>query len=140
VPFERLARKASEKHGSGLCPTIYKPLQETSSERVDETSPLPRYWWEGLIATGSALCAGAPAGWLLALLYAAQHFKNVALALTFCVPLVVGVFLLAGVLHIGMMGVVFRDWKREWWGRLGGWLLLFAIVWLVWFWLVAATK
>jgi hypothetical protein len=72
---------------------------------------------------------------LIALLSGVPLFKEATKALTVGVPLVEGIFLLAGVLHIGLMGVIFRDWKREWWGRLGGWLLLFAIVWLALFWL-----
>ncbi len=102
---------------------------------IKDPSPLPHYRGELAVEAGAALCAGALAGWLLAVLYGVPLFKNQTDALTYCVPLVVGVFLLAGVLHIGLMGVVFRDWKREWWGRLGGWLLLFAFTWLVLFWL-----
>jgi hypothetical protein len=94
---------------------------------------LPRYRFEWLIGTAASLLAGSLAGWLLALLAGMPLFKNGDEALTAGVPLVVGVFLLAGVLHIGFMGVIFHDWKREWWGRLGGWLLLCAIVWLALF-------
>ncbi len=31
--------------------------------------------------------------------------------------------------HIGLMGRYFSHDSREWWSRLGGWLLLFALVW-----------
>lgn len=88
-----------------------------------------------MIEAGASVCAGALAGWLFALLSGLPFFHGVAAALTVGVPLVVAVFLIAGVLQIGLMGVIFRDWKREWWGRLSGWLLLFAIVWLALFWL-----
>lgn len=114
---------------------LYEPAKQTQQEPPRETSPLPRSLWETLIAPAAALFAGALAGWLLALTYDLQYLKDPTRAITFCVPLVMAVFLLAGVLHIGLMGVVFRDWKREWWGRLGGWLLLFAILWLALFWL-----
>jgi hypothetical protein len=50
--------------------------------------------------------------------------------MTFGVPLEILIMLLAGVLHIGLMGRDFRDAHREWWGRLGGWLLLYALAWL----------
>ena len=50
--------------------------------------------------------------------------------MTFGVPVEILIMLLAGVLHIGLMGRDFRDAHREWWGRLGGWLLLYALAWL----------
>jgi hypothetical protein len=80
-------------------------------------------------AFGGAIGAGALAGWLFALL--AKVPWTVKASLTFGAPLVLGIFLLAGVLHIGLMGNAFRDRRREWWGRLGGWLLLSGIAWLV---------
>ncbi len=95
--------------------------------------PPPSYPFEWVFETGASLCAGALAGGLLALLYPTPLFQHRNEALTFGVPLIVTIFLLAGVLHIGLMGLVFHDWKREWWGRLGGWLLLFAILWLALF-------
>jgi hypothetical protein len=101
-----------------------------------ESSQYPRHPWERSIKTGATLGAGALAGWLYALLSSCQTLwqypKDV---LSLGVPLVVGVFLLTGVLHVGLMGTVFHDWKREWWGRLGGWLLIFAFTWLALFWL-----
>lgn len=109
--------------------------QQTACDTAQETSPKPRSLGEVLIAAAAAPCAGALAGWLLALIHGAQVFKDATRAITYSVPLLVVVFLLAGVLHIGLMGTVFHDWKREWWGRLGGWLLLFAILWLALFWL-----
>ena len=78
--------------------------------------------------------AGALAGWLYALLSEKTLCWTTQAALTAGVPLVLGIFLLAGTLHIGLMGTVFHDRAREWWGRLGGWLLLWGIVWLAIFW------
>jgi hypothetical protein len=100
-----------------------------------KSSELLRLVGEWLIKAAATLAAGALAGWLLALLANLTLFHDETKALTGGVPLVAGVFLLAGVLHIGLMGILFRDWKREWWGRLGGWLMLFAITWLALFWL-----
>ena len=48
---------------------------------------------------------------------------------SFGTPLIVSVFLLVGALQLGLMGRLFPDPRREWWGRLGGWLLILAIVW-----------
>ncbi len=36
-------------------------------------------------------------------------------------------------LHIGLMGREFPEEKREWWSRLGGWLLIVLVVWVGWF-------
>jgi hypothetical protein len=49
--------------------------------------------------------------------------------MTFGVPVAVLIILLAGVLHIGLMGRDFNDAHREWWARLGGWLLLYTFSW-----------
>ena len=42
----------------------------------------------------------------------------------------VGIMLLTGVLHIGLMGRSMLDAHREWWGRLGGWIVIYSIGWL----------
>jgi hypothetical protein len=83
----------------------------------------------------TALPAGALAGWLYAVLSGYKICHSVRADLTFGPPLVLGIFLLTGTLQIGLMGIAFHDWRREWWGRLGGWLLLWGIVWLTIFWL-----
>jgi len=50
--------------------------------------------------------------------------------MTFGTPVTIGMMLLAGVLHIGLMGRGMTDAHREWWGRLGGWLVIYAVSWL----------
>lgn len=50
--------------------------------------------------------------------------------MTFGAPAAILMMLLAGVIHIGLMGRSMIDAHREWWGRLGGWLLLAALLWL----------
>jgi Patatin-like phospholipase len=50
--------------------------------------------------------------------------------MTFGTPVSLFIMLIAGVIHIGFMGRGMSDAHREWWGRLGGWLLLFAFLWL----------
>lgn len=55
--------------------------------------------------------------------------------LTYGTPVCILIMLVAGVIHIGLMGRGMSDAHREWWGRLGGWLLLFAILWLGLFWI-----
>ena len=87
-----------------------------------------------LITLVGAMGAGALAGWLYALLSDWTLCWTVKAALTVGAPLVIAIFLLAGALHIGLMGITFHDPSREWWGRLGGWLLLWGIAWMAIFW------
>ena len=82
-----------------------------------------------------AIISGALVGWLYAILSSWMLDWHMWRALTFGVPLVVGIFLLAGILHIGLMGEIFPDRGREWWGRLGGWLLLWGLAWMAIFWI-----
>ncbi len=86
----------------------------------------------------SAIAAGALAGLLYAVLSAAlgkYSSGSMSNALVYGVPLAVAIFLLTGTLHLGLMGTVFPDRRREWWGRLTGWLLVWALAWLAIFWL-----
>ncbi len=53
--------------------------------------------------------------------------------MTYGPPVTILMMLLAGVIHIGLMGRGMSDAHREWWGRLGGWLLLVASCWLALF-------
>jgi len=103
------------------------PVQNTP-----QTSDRSKELWTGMI---TALGAGLLAGCLYTLLSRLTVCWQMRNVLTVGVPLVVGIFILAGVLHIGLMGVLFQDWKREWWGRLGGWLLLSGIAWFAIFWM-----
>jgi hypothetical protein len=48
---------------------------------------------------------------------------------SFGTPLIVSVFLLVAVLQLGLIGRLAPDPRREWWGRLGGWLLIMTITW-----------
>ena len=50
-------------------------------------------------------------------------------ALTLGPPLVAIVFLLTGALHIGLLKILIENEEQEWWGRLGGWLLLVSLGW-----------
>jgi len=50
--------------------------------------------------------------------------------LTFGTPVFVLIMLLAGTLHIGLMGRQMSDAHREWWARLGGWLIVYSMGWL----------
>lgn len=49
--------------------------------------------------------------------------------MTFGTPVAILIMLIAGVAHIGLMGRGMSDAHREWWGRLGGWLLIYGFCW-----------
>jgi len=38
-------------------------------------------------------------------------------------------FLAVGALHLGLIGRAYSDHQREWWGRLGAWILIFTLCW-----------
>ncbi len=92
-----------------------------------------RVLWQSIAKLLAALATGAFAGWLYGLLAHSVHWVRAEDALTFGVPLVVGIVLLAATLHIGLLGTGFQDEKREWWGRLGGWMIAIGIGWLALF-------
>jgi len=132
---EKISEKIDEFRG------IAKRTEETGSKMSAVPTEKQRIvkgpgqqFKEFLITLIGAIVAGALAGWLYALLSEQTLGWRERAALTFGAPLVLGIFLLAGTLHIGLMGIVFRDRRREWWGRLGGWLLVFALTWLAVFW------
>lgn len=45
-------------------------------------------------------------------------------------PAIIVVFMLTAFLHTGLMGRAFRESLREWWSRLGAWMLIWAVTWL----------
>ena len=51
----------------------------------------------------------------------------------FGTPAFILVMLIAGTLHIGLMGRGMSDAHREWWARLAGWLIIYSICWLLLF-------
>jgi hypothetical protein len=52
-------------------------------------------------------------------------------ATAFGAPLVAGVYMATGTLLIGLMGRGMQDESREWWSRLGGWLIICSLIWTV---------
>jgi Patatin-like phospholipase len=57
------------------------------------------------------------------------HVVGIWHVVGFGTPLVLLIFLLVGSLQIGLIGFYFPDPRREWWARLGGYLLIFSITW-----------
>ena len=87
-------------------------------------------------AQGFSLLSGAMGGcilWLLAHELFARWITWPSKAwyvVSFGTPLIVIIFFFVGVLQIGFLGLYFPDPRREWWGRLGGFLLIISIVWV----------
>src|SRR5450432_2005799 len=97
-----------------------------------QTSPLIN----GLALSLSSLGAGAIGGLLLKeyadlMSRAAYCEGNAWLIAIFGTAAVLGLLLLTAVLHLGLLGRGCMDVVREWWARLGGFLMLFALGWLV---------
>lgn len=144
-PISAIARKFSELKGEAR-DSKKDPEKNSEKDQRAEAAiapPVPpesaaksglREFGDFLITWIAAIAAGALAGLLYALL-STRLTAKMSDALIYGVPLVVGIFLLAGTLHIGLMGRVFPDRRREWWGRLAGWLLLWGLMWLAVFWL-----
>ena len=90
-----------------------------------------------LLILATAAVTGAIAGYLFVpfarVLVPAGHGAGMAVskwdAMTFGTPLTVGMMLIAGVLHLGLMGRGMTDAHREWGGRLGGLLMIYAACW-----------
>ncbi|HXY00031.1 MAG TPA: hypothetical protein VEI54_03860 [Candidatus Limnocylindrales bacterium] len=53
--------------------------------------------------------------------------------LTFGPPALIGIMLITGIVHIGLLGRSMSDDHREWWARLGAQLFLYAVGWLLLF-------
>ncbi len=81
-----------------------------------------------------ALLAGAVGGLIFyGLRNGAEMFtgaRAVAYATTFGTPLVLLSYSLVVTLHIGLMKRLFSDQDREWWARLGGFIMHAAVIWL----------
>jgi hypothetical protein len=105
---------------------------------LPESGPAAPHWNSTSAFSWSlfySLISGSVGGLLLRLL-ANQIFtrwssgnSGLWYVVSFGTPLVGLVFLIVGVLQIGLMGLYFPDPRREWWGRLGGFLLILSIIW-----------
>jgi hypothetical protein len=86
---------------------------------------------------GYALLAGALGGLLLALFaevaefirHIGQGYSGSWIASALATALLLKFYSLTVIGHIGLMGRYFSHDSREWWSRLGGWILLVSLVW-----------
>lgn len=89
-----------------------------------------------LFSVLAAVATGIAAGAVACLLARVPDFGNGHLLhhsayVVLGFPAVMGVFLLAGMLLVGLTSYVTEDEDREWWSRAGGWYLAVAAGWLV---------
>lgn len=47
------------------------------------------------------------------------------------VPVILEIFAIAVIIRMALMGNLFPDYRREWWGRMGGYIHRFMLVWIV---------
>ena len=64
---------------------------------------------------------------------AADDFEQAVIGLTFGPATILATFGLCGSLIVGLVGRVYCEQSREWWGRLNAWLGVIAVGWLAWF-------
>lgn len=87
--------------------------------------------WMGLFA----LLAGALGGVLaagfakLSVIIKGYGYSGAWIASALSTALLLKFYSLTVICHIGLMGRYFSHDTREWWSRLGGWLLMFALIW-----------
>ena len=99
-------------------------------ELIECGAGLGRFAWQ----IPWTLLAGALGGvifyWLRKGAESLPEVGGVAYATTFGTPLVLLSYSLVVTLHIGMMKRLFTDQDREWWARLGGFIVQAAVIWL----------
>jgi hypothetical protein len=90
-------------------------------------SAVKEFWYRLFFVLISA-GVGCTLVWLLTLPYSklADDVRTVLGA-----PLLLGVMFLGGILYIGLMGQAFSTRNREWWGRIGAWIIIYGLAFLV---------
>ena len=96
----------------------------------------PRYYWLALLL--SSPVAGFVGGVLLWSIFelAKKAFGSIgddwtiAYVTLWGAPLIAVSFCIVGVVHIGLIGRQFTEFERQWWSRLGAWLLIYSALWL----------
>ncbi|GAO35407.1 hypothetical protein SCT_0793 [Sulfuricella sp. T08] len=118
-------------------PWLYGRLLSLAFGQAERRELLRRPLRSSLVMLLSALAAGALGGLLF---YAAVHglrYLPAETAVWWAVglgtPLILKIFSLVVVAHIGFMGRDFSNVMREWWSRLGGWVLIIGLAWLALF-------
>ena len=92
---------------------------------------LIRYWYRlvyRFIFVFIAVAVGCTLVWALA-----EQFSKLSdsTRTVLGVPLLLGAITLGGILYIGLMGQDYRTSTREWWGRVGAWIMIYGLGYLV---------
>lgn len=92
---------------------------------------LIRYWYRlvyRFVFVFIAVAVGCALIWALA-----EQFSNLSdnARTVLGVPLLLGATTLGGILYIGLMGQDYRTSTREWWGRVGAWIMIYGLGYLV---------
>ena len=88
-----------------------------------------KWIWRFCVTVVSAAAAGAFTGWLYSCAAKWMVSWRNASVLAFGMPVMILLLLICGTLHIGLMGIVFREAKREWWARAAGLMMLTGVSW-----------
>lgn len=62
---------------------------------------------------------------------ASSGIQHVSHLVVWGIPVMLSIFGLVMVLLIGLIGRAYNDRSREWWSRMGGWLMVFVIGWTI---------
>ncbi len=85
------------------------------------------------VLVSTAPFVGTAGGCALALLAGSMPRWSIWQVVSFGPPLVMTLFTLTAVLHIGLMGRGLRDELREWMARLGAWVTIYSLGWMLLF-------
>jgi len=113
-------------------PDAWKRRAEPTPRTAEPAAGTSLPFWVRVLAAGfCVVVSGILAGWLLGLIDRSKiSSTDAATWMTFGVPVAIGVISLSAVANIGLMGRLVSEEVREWWARLGGWLLIFALAWM----------
>ena len=89
-------------------------------------------FWRPISLTGALALGLLLKAWLapLVLIWAGSDDERIEKILTVGAGAAIAIVLVAGVLFVGLYGRSYTTAKREWWGRLGGLLMLYGFGWV----------
>jgi Patatin-like phospholipase len=132
VPWYYFAAYGAAIHLGGLLLAIVL----SKASKSDNFDPKNLKWLRLLFTFPAAMVTGGLGAWLIWLKADAIHDLPINLYACIAVPLVQFTLMTVGVLSVGISSKVTTDDDREWWSRAGGWMMIAALGWLVFFALV----
>ena len=107
--------------------------RRVSRQGKDPKRPSRRFYFfigEEALSLGVASALGGIGAWALYRLFLGRTLWEVTVWGT---PTLIGLSMLVLTLHIGLLGRDMPDELREWWSRLGAWLLIYSLLWMALF-------